>query len=66
MLEYIGEKLEKVLDILNNKGIAYIIKDNNFSVNGDTKLITNIVTKDEIVEITIGSFIFDVRNKSNE
>ena len=63
MLEYIGEKLEKVLDILNNKGIAYIIKDNNFSVNGDTKLITNIVTKDEVVEITIGNFIFDVRNK---
>lgn len=66
MLEYIGEKLETVLEILNEKGIAYIIKDNNFSVNGDTKLVTNIVTKDEIVEITTGNFIFDVRNKNNE
>lgn len=66
MLKYIGEKLETVLEILNTKGIAYIIKDNNFSVEGDTQLITNIVTKDEIVEITTGNFIFDVRNKNNE
>ena len=66
MLEYIGEKLETVLEILNSKGIAYIINDNNFSVNGDTKLVTNIITKDEIVEITTGNFIFDVRNKGNE
>ena len=63
MLEYIGEKLETVLNILDSQGIAYIIKDNNFSVEGDTKLVTNIVTKDEIVEITTGNFIFDVRNK---
>ena len=63
MLKYIGEKLETVLNILDSQGIAYIIKDNNFSVEGDTKLVTNIVTKDEIVEITTGNFIFDVRNK---
>ena len=66
MLEFIGEKLEVVLAMLEKKGMAYKVFDNNFSVNGDTKLVTNIIAKDDIVEITIGNFIFDVRNKKDE
>ncbi|MBQ9785882.1 MAG: hypothetical protein IJW25_00245 [Clostridia bacterium] len=66
MQKFIGEKLENVLNVLNQKGIKYIIKDNNFSVNGDTTLVTNIVAKDDAVILTVGSFIFDVRNKINE
>ena len=66
MQKFIGEKLEVVLKALNSKGIPYEIIDNNFNINGDTTLVTNIIAKDETVIITVGSFIFDVRNKQNE
>lgn len=66
MQNLIGEKLEVVVAYLIKSGIAYTILDNNFSVKGDTQLVTNIVAKDNAVELTVGSFIFDVRNKNNE
>lgn len=66
MQKLIGEKLETVLDYLEKNGFNYEIKDNNFSVEGDTKLVTNIVANDKSVIVTVGSFIFDVRNKKSE
>ena len=66
MQDFIGEKLENVGKYLTEKGITYKILDNNFSVNGDTLLVTNYVAKDDAVYLTVGSFIFDVRNKNNE
>ena len=62
MQDYIGEKLSVVINILQQKGIKYIVKDNNFSVDGDQKLVTNIYTQDDTVVIITGNFIFDVRN----
>ncbi|MBE7082094.1 MAG: hypothetical protein E7378_00220 [Clostridiales bacterium] len=66
MQNFIGEKLEKVIEYFNNNGIKFNIKDNNFSVAGDTKLVTNITTDQEKTVITTGDFIFDIRNKNNE
>ena len=66
MLKYIGEKLDVVVADLERKGILYKICNNNFDIKGDTKLITNIIAKDNIVEITVGEFIFDIRNKKND
>ena len=66
MEHLIGKKLKDVLEILNNNGYEVIIKDNNHNVKGDTLLVTNIVANDKTVILTVGSFIFDVRNKSNE
>lgn len=66
MQEYIGEELNTVINILQQKGIKYKVIDNNFSINGDTQLVTNIFTQDDTVNIVTGSFIFDVRNKNNE
>ncbi|MBE7074460.1 MAG: hypothetical protein E7376_00545 [Clostridiales bacterium] len=66
MQEYIGEKLEIVVEKLNLLGLKYEIIDNNFNVKGDQKLVTNIIAKDNTVVIITGDFIFDVRNKSNE
>lgn len=62
MQDYIGEKLSVVINILQQKGIKYIVKDNNFSVDGDQKLVTNIYTQDDTVVIITGNFIFNVRN----
>ena len=64
MQEFIGEKLDKVINIL--KSIKYKVIDNNFSVLGDQKLVINIYTQDDTVIIITGDFIFDVRNKNNE
>lgn len=66
MQEYIGENLQKVVNILQSSGIKYIIKDNNYSVSGDTKLVTNVQVIDKTVVLTTGDFIFDVRNKIDE
>ena len=62
MQDYIGENLSVVINILQQKGIKYIVKDNNFSVDGDQKLVTNIYTQDDTVVIITGNFIFDIRN----
>lgn len=66
MEHLIGKKLEDVLEVLNKSGYSVQIKDNNHNVNGDTLLVTNIVANDKTVIVTVGSFIFDVRNKVNE
>ena len=66
MKKFIGEKLEVVLSYLEEKGINYSVEENNHNINGDTKLVTNIIAKDKTVVLTVGSFIFDVRNKKNE
>ena len=66
MNRLIGQKLETALDFLNKNGYNVEIIDNNYNINGDTKLVTNIVAKDKTVIVTVGSFIFDVRNKKNE
>ncbi len=63
MNKFIGQKLEDVISELQNMGITFEIIDNNFSVNGDTKLVTNIVKQNEIVKVYTGNFIFDVKNK---
>ena len=63
MEHLIGKKLEDVLEVLNKSGYSVQIKDNNHNVNGDTLLVTNIVANDKTVIVTVGSFIFDVRNK---
>ena len=62
MQNYIGEKLSVVINNLQQKGIKYIVKDNNFSVDGDQKLVTNIYTQDDTVVIITGNFILDIRN----
>ena len=65
MQELIGEELSEAIKCLNKKGIAYTVSDNNFSVNGDTKLVTNVIAKEDTMELIVGNFIFDVRNKEN-
>ena len=65
-MELIGKKLEDVIKYFESNNIKYSILDNNFSVDGDTKLVTNIVANDDSYIIVTGDFIFDVRNKKSE
>lgn len=66
MQNLIGETLENAINVLEKNGFSYEIIDNNFSVNGDTTLVTNIIAKDKTAILTVGSFIFDVRNKKDD
>lgn len=66
-MDFIGEKLDVVVNYLKSNNIKYEIYDNNFSVDGDTKLVTNFQTDEKgIVKLTTGDFIFDIRNKKRE
>lgn len=60
---FIGERLEVVLNYLAQKGLKYEVIDNNFSVDGDTRIVTNIKEVNGIVYITTGNFIFNLENK---
>ena len=66
MKHLIGQKLSLVIEELTKQGLNYVIKDNNFNVNGDQKLVTNIIAEDKTVTLITGDFIFDVKGKSNE
>ena len=66
MHELIGEKLEVALEKLKLLGLKYEIIDNNFSIVGDQKLVTNVFAEDDTVKLITGDFIFDIRNKKNE
>lgn len=62
MDHYIGLNIEIVKKELDSKGIPYKIINNNHNVQGDTVLVTNIVTKDNTAIITVGEFIFDLKD----
>ena len=63
-MELIGKKLTDVINYLDSHNIKYVIIDNNFNVDGDTKLVTNAVANDEGYTIITGNFIFDVKGRS--
>ena len=63
MKEFIGDKLEVVINYLTQKGFKCEVIDNNFSVDGDTKLVTNIVLDNDVYYITTGNFIFNIEDK---
>ena len=64
MKNLIGEKLENAIEYLNSKGFKCEILDNNYNVDGDKKLVTNIILVEKIAQIITGNFVFDVKNKS--
>lgn len=65
MQELIGQKLEVVIKKLEESGINYSIKDNNFSVPGDTKLITNVIANDKGLILITGDFVFNIKEANN-
>ena len=61
MEHFIGKRIEEVVSQLELSKEKYVIMDNNHNVNGDTILVTNIQKKGDVVYITTGSFIFDIK-----
>ena len=62
----IGKKLDKAVNYLDSCNIKYKVVDNNFNVDGDTTLVTNVITYDDGVTLVTGKFIFDLRKHSGD
>ena len=66
MRNLIGQKLDVAIQKLNENNIKYVVVENNHNVNGDTTLVTNVKTQENLVIIYTGQFIFDVLNKPQQ
>lgn len=66
MNELIGQKLSGAIKLLETKGLNYEVIDNNFNVDGDQKLVTNIIANDNTVVLITGDFIFDIKGHKHE
>lgn len=66
MEHLIGQKLDIAIQEITALGLDYQIIDNNFNVQGDQKLVTNIIANDKTVTLITGDFIFNIKGKSNE
>ena len=62
-MEYlIGKTLQECIDELTKIGLSYKVVDNNHKVVGDTKLVTNAKKQDDTVILTVGEFIFNLKD----
>lgn len=61
MIDFIGMPLDEVVDILEQQNQKYTIVQNNFCVNGDTRLVTNVKAVQDKIILTVGDFIFDLK-----
>ena len=59
-LDYIGKELSFVSDELEKQGYNVQLIDNNFNVDGDISLVTNIKIKGKNAKVYFGKFIFAV------
>ena len=66
MRNLIGQKLDVAIQKLNENNIKYVVVENNHNVNGDTTLVTNVKTQENLVIIYTGQFVFDVLNKPQQ
>ena len=63
MEELIGMSLDECKKVLQSKGINFVVQNNNHKVSGDTVLVTNAkTTADNTVILTIGEFIFNLKD----
>lgn len=63
---FIGQKLEAVEKFLKDRGINYIVVNNNFNLSGDTLLVTNVKQQNNQIVLVVGEFIFDLERKLHE
>ncbi len=66
MENFVGYPLEVVLNKLEQEKIKYKIVENNFKIEGDKLLITNVKSQDNTLVLTVGKFIFDIEGKQDE
>lgn len=63
---YILRPLDQVQSEFEKLGFQVKIKNNNFGVIGDKKLVTNVVISSNVARIYYGDFIFDLEGKNED
>ena len=66
MESFVGYPLEVVLNKLKQENLKYEIAENNFNVEGDRFLVTNVKSQGDVLVLTVGKFIFDIEGKQDE
>lgn len=65
MTDFIGRPLCYAEDYLKKNNFAYTVVDNNFCVENGTKLVTNVKADKDVIVLTVGEFIFDLKERQN-
>ncbi|MGI5842375.1 MAG: hypothetical protein ACOX6H_03710 [Christensenellales bacterium] len=61
MKNFIGLPLSQVINELEKTNTPYEVVMNNFIIEGDTKLVTNVKSQNNKVVLTVGEFIFNLK-----
>lgn len=61
MINLIGLPLEQAIKTVEAYGLKAKIVVNNFCVNQDVQLVTNAKTEGDTVIITVGEFLFNIK-----
>lgn len=61
MEHFIGKTLQECINELTKMGLSYRVVENNHNVVGDNKLVTNAKRQNDIVILTVGEFIFNLK-----
>ncbi len=64
MFDLIGLPVEIAEKKIKEKGLNYQIINNNYNVNGDHILVTNVSVKNNQINLIVGHFIFNLGNKN--
>ena len=63
MENFVGQKLDIVINELKKQEKSYKLVCNNHNVEGDTKLVTNVeMGEDNVIILTYGEFIFNLKD----
>lgn len=65
MTDLIGRPLSYAEDYLKKNNLSYTVVDNNFCVKNGTKLVTNVKADKNMIVLTVGEFIFDLKERQN-
>lgn len=61
MIDLIGLPVDQAVKIVEDKGLKATVVVNNFCVSGDKTLITNAKAQGDEVVLTVGEFIFELK-----
>ena len=61
MINLIGLPLDRAIKIVKDCGLKVVVIGNNYCVKEEVKLVTNAKTQGDEVVLTVGEFIFDLK-----
>jgi hypothetical protein len=63
-LNLIGMPVEWAKQQLEQQGKKVVLQQNNFCIEGDRQLVTNVKEQNDQVVLVVGEFIFDIEKEN--